>query len=49
VFSVRSVSRCYKQEKLGAAVGRVQSVTRVGGWCEVAASLGVIYETLASR
>jgi hypothetical protein len=35
VFSVRSVSRHYKRERLGNAVS--QSVKRrLGGWCEMA-------------
>jgi hypothetical protein len=40
MFSVRSVPRSYTRDKLGAAVS--QSVkSRVEGWCEMAASLGV--------
>jgi hypothetical protein len=40
VFSTRSLSICYKREKLGRAVS--QSVKRkLGGWCEMAASLGI--------
>jgi hypothetical protein len=40
VFSVRSVPRCYRWDKLGATVS--QSVKRkVERWCKIAASLGV--------
>jgi hypothetical protein len=40
MFSVRSVPRCYKWDKLGAVVS--QSVKRrVENWCEMAVSLGV--------
>jgi hypothetical protein len=45
---MRSVPR-YKRDKLGAAVNWIQSVRRVGVWCEMYASLGVYYETCASR
>jgi hypothetical protein len=37
---MRSVPRCYKRDKLRAAVS--QSVKeRLGVWCEMAASLGI--------
>jgi hypothetical protein len=40
MLSVRSVPRCYKLDKLGAAVN--QSLKRrVEGLCEMAANLGV--------
>jgi hypothetical protein len=41
VFSVQSVTRCYKRGKLGATV-RQSVKRRVDGWCEMAANLGVI-------
>jgi hypothetical protein len=37
---MQSVPRCYKRDKLGAVVSQPVK-TRPGGWCEMAASLGV--------
>jgi hypothetical protein len=34
-----SMPRCYKQDKLGAAVSQ-SAKRRLGGWCEMASSLG---------
>jgi hypothetical protein len=43
VFSVRSVPRCYKQDK--SRVNQLESVRRVGGWCEMAVSMGVVRQS----
>jgi hypothetical protein len=41
VFSVRPVPSLYNEEKLRLRENLETAVRRVGGWCEMAASLGV--------
>jgi hypothetical protein len=41
VFSVRSVPRLYNEEQLRLRESLETAVRRVGGWCEMAGSLGV--------
>jgi hypothetical protein len=41
VFSVRSVPRLYNESQLLLEESLWTVVRRVGGWCEMAASLGV--------
>jgi hypothetical protein len=41
VLSVRSVPRLYKEEQLRLRESLETAVRKVGGWCEMAASLGV--------
>jgi hypothetical protein len=43
VFSVRSVPRLYNKGQLPLAESLETAVRRVGGWCEMAVSLGVIW------
>jgi hypothetical protein len=42
IFSVRSVLRLYNEGKLPLEKSVETAVRRVGGWCEMAASLGVM-------
>jgi hypothetical protein len=41
VFSVRPVPRLYDEGQLPLVLSVETTVRRVGGWCEIAASLGV--------
>jgi hypothetical protein len=41
VFSVRSVPRLYNESHLPLVSNLETAVKRVGGWCEMAAYLGV--------
>jgi hypothetical protein len=41
VFSARSVPKCYRQDRSRVQLVELESIKRVGGWCEMAASLGV--------
>jgi hypothetical protein len=47
VFSMRSVPKLYNEEQLRLRESLQTGVRRVGGLCEMAASLGVSCETLA--
>jgi hypothetical protein len=42
VFSVRSVPRLYNEDQLPLRGSLETAVRRAGGWCELAASLGVV-------
>jgi hypothetical protein len=42
VFSVRSVPRLYNEGQLPLEKSLETAVRRVGDWCEMAASLGII-------
>jgi hypothetical protein len=48
VFSVWSVPRCFKQDK-PRMYSQLESIRRVGSWCEIATSLGVSCKTVASQ
>jgi hypothetical protein len=41
VFSVRSMPRLYNEDQLPSEESLETAVRRVGGWCEMAANLGV--------
>jgi hypothetical protein len=40
VFCVRSVPRLYNEDQLRLRESSETAVRRIGGWCEMAASLG---------
>jgi hypothetical protein len=44
VFSTQSVQRLYNEEQLRLRKSLETAMRRIGGWCEVAASLGVSWK-----
>jgi hypothetical protein len=45
VFYVRSVPRLYNEGQMPLEEGLETAVRRVGGWCQMAVSLGVSWST----
>jgi hypothetical protein len=41
VFSTRSLPRCFREDRSGVKLVELESIRRGGGWCKMAASLGV--------